>query len=75
MSQDLTDWIGRSETLHDTITPTPVVQMTATLDHPAAPVPGISRASSATAPPGRRTVTSGRRRPSSVSVEVCSVKS
>ena len=35
----LTDWIGRSETLHDSITPTPVLQMAATLDHPAAPVP------------------------------------
>ena len=35
----LTDWIGRSETLHDTITPTPVLQMTATLDHAATPVP------------------------------------
>jgi 3-methylfumaryl-CoA hydratase len=30
------DWIGRSETLHDTIGPTPVrVALTATLDHPA----------------------------------------
>ena len=29
----LRDWIGRSETLHDTIGPTPVVAMQATLDH------------------------------------------
>ena len=35
----LTDWIGRSETLCETLTPTPVVAMTATLDHPSAPVP------------------------------------
>ena len=35
----LRDWIGRSETLHDTIGPTPVVALTATLDHPAAAVP------------------------------------
>jgi len=35
---DLSAWIGRSETLHDTLTPTPVVALTATLDHPAAPV-------------------------------------
>jgi len=34
----LTDWIGRSETVLDTIGPTPVVALTATLDHPAAPV-------------------------------------
>ena len=31
-------WIGRSETLHDQIHPTPVVALTATLDHPGAPV-------------------------------------
>ena len=31
-------WIGRSETLHDVIYPTPVLALTATLDHPAAPV-------------------------------------
>ena len=37
-SDQLTDWIGRSETVHDTIGPTPVVALTATLDHPAAPV-------------------------------------
>jgi 3-methylfumaryl-CoA hydratase len=35
---DLQAWIGRSETVHDTIGPTPVVALTATLDHPAAPV-------------------------------------
>ena len=35
---DITAWIGRSETLHDTIGPTPVVALTATLDHPATPV-------------------------------------
>ena len=31
-------WTGRSETLHDVIHPTPVLALTATLDHPAAPV-------------------------------------
>jgi 3-methylfumaryl-CoA hydratase len=30
----LRDWIGRSETLHDTIVPYPVVALHATLDHP-----------------------------------------
>ncbi len=35
----LQDWVGRSETLHDTVGATPVVALTATLDHPAAPVP------------------------------------
>jgi 3-methylfumaryl-CoA hydratase len=38
MSQDPTDlspWIGRSETLHDTLTAAPVRALTATLDHPA----------------------------------------
>ncbi len=35
---DITAWIGRSETLQDTIGPTPVVALTATLDHPATPV-------------------------------------
>ncbi len=30
---NLTTWIGRTETTHDTITATPVVAMTATLDH------------------------------------------
>ena len=32
-------WIGRSETVRDTIGPTPVAALAATLDHPAAPVP------------------------------------
>ena len=36
---DLTAWIGRTETAADTVTPTPVRALTATLDHPAAPVP------------------------------------
>jgi len=36
---DLGAWIGRSETLRDTIGPTPVAALAATLDHPAAPVP------------------------------------
>jgi 3-methylfumaryl-CoA hydratase len=35
---DLAAWIGRSETLHDTIGPTPVIALTATLDHPATEV-------------------------------------
>ena len=35
---DISAWIGRSETLHDTIGATPVVALTATLDHPASPV-------------------------------------
>jgi len=36
---DLAAWIGRSETIVDTIVPTPVIALTATLDHPAAAVP------------------------------------
>ena len=36
---DLRAWIGRVETLRDTIGPTPVAALAATLDHPAAPVP------------------------------------
>ena len=36
---DLTAWIGRTETATDTVTTTPVRALTATLDHPAAPVP------------------------------------
>ena len=36
---DLTTWIGRTETAADTVTPTPVRALTATLDHPAAPAP------------------------------------
>ncbi len=35
---DLTSWIGRSETLHDHIGATPVMALAATLDHPAANV-------------------------------------
>ncbi len=35
---NLTTWIGRSETLHDTLVPTPVAALNATLDHPAAPI-------------------------------------
>ncbi len=35
---DLQAWIGRSETVDDTIGPTPAVALAATLDHPAAPV-------------------------------------
>ncbi len=37
--QELGSWIGRTETLRDTIGPTPVAALAATLDHPAAPVP------------------------------------
>ena len=37
-SNELNAWIGRSETLHDTIVATPVMALTATLDHPATPV-------------------------------------
>ncbi len=35
MEQQLTDWIGRSETLRDQITAAPVRGLNATLDHPA----------------------------------------
>jgi 3-methylfumaryl-CoA hydratase len=38
-SEDLAAWVGRTETLHDTISATPVAALTATLDHPAAAVP------------------------------------
>ena len=31
-------WIGRSETVHDTIGPTPLLALAATLDHPAAEI-------------------------------------
>jgi len=34
----LQSWIGRSERFEDTVYPTPVVALTATLDHPAAPL-------------------------------------
>jgi 3-methylfumaryl-CoA hydratase len=37
-TEDLTAWIGRSESLRDTITAAPVRALTATLDHPAADV-------------------------------------
>ena len=36
-ADDLRAWIGRSETLHDVVTPTPVAALNATLDH--APMP------------------------------------
>ena len=36
--QDLTSWIGRSETLHDIVGASPVLALGATLDHPATPV-------------------------------------
>ena len=39
MEEDLRAWIGRSQTVLDTITAAPVVGLTATLDHPASPVP------------------------------------
>ena len=35
---NLSHWVGRSETVHDTIGATPVMALTATLDHPAAAV-------------------------------------
>jgi 3-methylfumaryl-CoA hydratase len=34
-SADLREWIGRTETLRDRVTPTPLVALTATLDRPA----------------------------------------
>ena len=37
-SEDLAAWIGRSETVHDTITAAPVLALAATLDHADAPV-------------------------------------
>ena len=36
---DISAWVGRSETVHDTLGPTPVAALAATLDHVAAPVP------------------------------------
>jgi 3-methylfumaryl-CoA hydratase len=36
---NLRAWIGRSETVHDTIGPIPVAALTATLDHPVVSVP------------------------------------
>ena len=42
MSDNLPQWIGRSETLHDPITAAPVRGLNATLDHPAMRVePGV----------------------------------
>ena len=35
---DLQAWIGRSETVHDTIVATPLKALDATLDHPARPI-------------------------------------
>jgi len=37
-SADLRAWIGRSETLHDRVGPTPVAALNATLDHPPLPL-------------------------------------
>lgn len=36
---ELGNWVGRSETVLDTITATPVAALTATLDHPASQIP------------------------------------
>src|SRR5882672_303934 len=36
--EDLSQWIGRQETVDDTVTAAPVAALTATLDHPAAVV-------------------------------------
>jgi 3-methylfumaryl-CoA hydratase len=36
--EELRSWIGRSETVRDTVNPTPVVALTATLDHPHAEI-------------------------------------
>ncbi len=36
--EQLQAWVGRVETVHDSIGPTPVAALAATLDHPAAPV-------------------------------------
>ena len=36
--EDLTAWIGRTATADDTITPTPVAALAATLDYPSAPI-------------------------------------
>jgi 3-methylfumaryl-CoA hydratase len=37
-SPPLTAWIGRSETLHDRVGPTPAIALGATLDHPPVPI-------------------------------------
>jgi 3-methylfumaryl-CoA hydratase len=34
-TDDLRSWVGRSETLHDSVTPAPLIALTATLDRPA----------------------------------------
>lgn len=40
---DLSAWIGRQETVHDTITAAPVIALNATLDHPSIdPLPGAA---------------------------------
>ncbi len=36
---ELSAWVGRNETVHDTLSPTPVAALTAILDHSAAQVP------------------------------------
>ena len=39
---ELSTWIGRSETVHDTVSTAPVIALNATLDHPALqPRPGV----------------------------------
>jgi 3-methylfumaryl-CoA hydratase len=35
LMDDFSAWVGRSETVHDTLGPTPLQALTATLDHPA----------------------------------------
>jgi 3-methylfumaryl-CoA hydratase len=37
-ASELHAWVGRTQTVHDTIGPTPVIALAATLDRPAAPV-------------------------------------
>jgi 3-methylfumaryl-CoA hydratase len=37
-AEELRTWIGRSETIQDVINPTPVIALTATLDHPSTAV-------------------------------------
>src|SRR5688572_8301974 len=39
---DLAKWIGRTESVRDTVGPTPVAALHATLDYPAEPVPAGS---------------------------------
>ncbi len=38
---DLKSWIGRSETLHDTVYPTPIAALSATLDHTSPPLESV----------------------------------